>query len=261
MRADRGRGTPRSRGAAVMAIAARGLLERADVTRSVHGMVTQAIGIDILAGRFPPGEVLPGEDELLQRFGVSRTALREALKTLAAKGMIVPKARVGTRVLPQSQWHMFDPDIISWRMQAGMDSVFMRHFFEIRFAIEPAAAALACHRRTEAELAELAAILDDMARQSGDLDRFVAVDLIFHKAVLSASGNPMMLAIGAVIEAALVTAFRRSAPTDNPQRHAASVAKHRRIYEAIAARDETAASASMIAVIREGAAHGGLDEH
>jgi DNA-binding FadR family transcriptional regulator len=99
-----------------------------------------------------------------------------------------------------------------------------------------------------------------MARQSGDLERFVAVDLKFHKAILAASGNPMMLSIGAVIEAALLTAFRRSAPTDDPQRHAASVARHRRIYEAIAARDEAGASASMIAVIREGAAYGGLKE-
>jgi DNA-binding FadR family transcriptional regulator len=260
MRAAGGRRTRRNRGAVVMPLAARGLLERGEATRSAHGMVTQAIGMDILSGRFPSGEVLPGEDELLQRFGVSRTALREALKTLAAKGMIVPKARVGTRVLPQNHWHMFDPDLIAWRLQAGMDSDFMRHFFEIRFAIEPAAAALACIRRTDAELKALAMILDDMARQSGDLDRFVAVDLIFHKTILAASGNPMMLSIGAVIEAALLTVFRRSAPTDNPDRHAAIVAKHRRIYEAIAARDQAGASASMIAVIREGAAHGGLEE-
>jgi DNA-binding FadR family transcriptional regulator len=237
-----------------------GFMGRADVTRSVHGMVTQAIGIDILAGRFPSGEVLPGEDELLRRFGVSRTALREALKTLAAKGMIVPKARVGTRVLPQSEWHMFDPDIIAWRMLAGMDAGFMRHLFEIRLAIEPAAAALACKRRTEAELARLAVILDEMAGQSADLDNFVAVDLAFHKTILAATGNPMMHSIGAVIEAALLTAFRRSAPTDDPRRHAESVAKHRRIYEAIAARDEAGANASMIAVIREGAAHGGHEE-
>ena len=242
-----------------MANAVGGFMGRTDVTRSVHGMVTQAIGIDILAGRFPSGEVLPGEDELLHRFGVSRTALREALKTLAAKGMIVPKARVGTRVLPQTEWHMFDPDIIAWRMLAGMDVGFTRHLFEIRLAIEPAAAVLACHRRSEAELVQLAAILEEMAQESGDLDHFVAVDLHFHKTILGATGNPMMHSIGAVIEAALLTAFRRSAPTDDPRRHAESVAKHRRIYEAIAARDEAAASASMIAVIREGAAHGGLE--
>src|SRR5262245_13760610 len=119
----------------VTVTATRGLLERAEATRSAHGMVTQALGIDILGGRLPPGETLPTEDELLRRFRVSRTALREALKTLAAKGMILPKTRVGTRVLPQSHWHMFDPDIIAWRLQAGMDSGFMRHLFEIRFAI------------------------------------------------------------------------------------------------------------------------------
>lgn len=223
-------------------------------------MVTQALGIDILQGRFPPGEVLPTEDELLRRFRVSRTALREALKTLAAKGMILPKTRVGTRVLPQSQWHMFDPDLIAWRLQAGVDSGFMRHLFEIRFAIEPAACALACQRRSEADLAQLSAILDDMAAQENNREGFVAFDLLFHKTILAASGNPLMQSIGAVIEAALLAALRRSAPTDNPQRHAASVAKHRRISEAIAARDEAAASAAMTAVIREGAMNGGLED-
>jgi DNA-binding FadR family transcriptional regulator len=241
-----------------MTMADRGLMERAESTRSAHGMVTQALGGDILRGRFPPGKVLPTEDELLRRFQVSRTALREALKTLAAKGMILPKTRVGTRVLPKSQWHMFDPDIIAWQLQSGVDASFMRHLFEIRFAIEPAAARLACQRRTDAELEELSVILGDMARADGD--GFVVVDLQFHKAILAASGNPLMHSIGAVIEAALLAALRRSAPTDSPQRHAASVAKHRRICEAIAARDENAASTAMMAVIREGAAHGGLEE-
>lgn len=223
-------------------------------------MVTQAIGIDILQGHYPPDGMLPTEDELMRRFRVSRTALREALKTLAAKGMIMPKTRVGTRVLPQSQWHMFDPDLIAWRLQAGVDSGFMRHLFEIRFAIEPAACVLACQRRGEADLAQLAAILEDMSAANHDRERFVAVDLKFHKSVLAASGNPLMQSIGAVIEAALLAALRRSAPTDDPRRHAQSVANHRRIYEALGARDEAAASAAMMAVIREGAINGGLEE-
>jgi|EndMetStandDraft_4_1072995.scaffolds.fasta_scaffold132060_1 DNA-binding FadR family transcriptional regulator len=243
-----------------MMSASEGLLKRGEATRSAHGMVTQALAVDILSGRFPSGEVLPCEDDLLRRFGVSRTALREALKTLTAKGMIQPKARVGTRVLPQSEWHMFDPDIIAWRLQAGMDSDFMRHLFEIRFAIEPAAAVLACQRRSDAELVALSAILDDMAHQSQNVERFVTVDLLFHKTILAASGNPLMHSIGAVIEAALLAALRRSAPTDDPQRHAVSVAKHRRIYEAISARDEADASAAMMAVIHEGAMHGGLEQ-
>ena len=242
-----------------MALAARGLVERAEATRSAHGMVSQALGIDILQGRIPPDEVLPSEDELMRRFRVSRTALREALKTLAAKGMIQPKTRVGTRVLPPSHWHMFDPDLIAWRLQSGLDSGFMRHLFEIRFAIEPAACVLACQRRSEADLAELSAILEDMAGQGDSREGFVAFDLLFHKTILAASGNPLMQSIGAVIEAALLAAMRRSAPTDDPRRHAESVAKHRLIYEAVATRDEAAASASMIAVIREGAAHGGLN--
>jgi DNA-binding FadR family transcriptional regulator len=235
-------------------------VERArEAPRSAHALVTRSLGIDILTGRLAPGAALPNEDELLRRFRISRTALREALKTLAAKGMIQSKTRVGTTVLPASHWNMFDPDLMAWRLEAGVDVGFMRNLFEIRFAIEPAAAALAAQRRSEADLAILGGILGEMTR-SADLETFVAVDLAFHKAILAASANPLMQSIGSVIEAALVAAFRRSAPTDDPKRLVRSVAEHRAIYDAIAKGDRAGAQAAMTAVIKIGAANGGVSE-
>lgn len=230
-----------------------------DAPRSAHGVITRAIGTDILTGRLEPGASLPGEEELLRRFRISRTALRESLKTLAAKGMIQSKTRVGTRVLPASQWNMFDPDVMSWRLEAGVDAGFMRSLFEIRFAIEPAAASLAADRRSDADLALLSDLLAEMAH-SADLESFVAVDLGFHKAILSASRNPLMQSIGSVIEAALVAAFRRSAPTDSRQRLNASVAEHGAIFEAILAGDAAGAHAAMVTVIQRGAVNGGVGE-
>jgi DNA-binding FadR family transcriptional regulator len=230
-----------------------------DAPRSAHGLITRAIGTDILTGRLQPGAALPCEDELLQRFQISRTALRESLKTLAAKGMIQSKTRVGTRVLPASQWNMFDPDVMAWRLEAGVDIGFMRSLFEIRFAIEPAAAGLAADRRSEADLALLADLLAEMA-DATELERFVAVDLAFHKAILTASRNPLMQSIGTVIEAALVAAFRRSAPTDSRERLNRSVAEHVAIFEAISAGDVEGAHAAMVAVIRQGAINGGVGE-
>jgi DNA-binding FadR family transcriptional regulator len=230
-----------------------------DSSRSAHGIITRSIGMDILTGRFPPGTALPAEDELLQRFRISRTALRESLKTLSAKGMILSRARVGTRVMPASQWNMFDPDVMAWRLEAGVDAGFMRSLYEIRFAIEPAAAALAASRRSDGDIAQLSARLDDMAK-SEDSESFVAVDLAFHKGILAASGNPLMQSIGSVIEAALVAAFRRSAPTRDRQRLMKSVAEHRAIFDAIAAGDGEGASAAMNRVIQQGAVNGGVSE-
>lgn len=120
-------------GADVRVLGAKRITERArEAPRSAHALVTRSIGVDILSGRLTPGSALPAEDELLRRFRISRTALREALKTLAAKGMIQSKTRVGTSVLPASHWNMFDPDLMAWRLEAGVDIGFMRHLFEIR---------------------------------------------------------------------------------------------------------------------------------
>lgn len=213
--------------------------------------------MDIITGRLPSGAPLPAEDDLLRRFGISRTALRESLKTLAAKGMIQSKTRVGTTVLPSSHWNMFDPDVMSWRLEAGVDKDFLRSLYEIRFAIEPAAAELAASRRNEADLKRLGAIMEEMGA-SEELERFVAMDLAFHMAVLAASGNPLMQSIGSVIEAALVTALRRSAPYDDRDRLAATVAEHRAIYDAIVAADGPGAAEAMRFVITEGAVNGGV---
>ncbi|EEY01113.1 GntR domain-containing protein [Brucella pinnipedialis M163/99/10] len=79
------------------------------------------LGRGIVAGTIPEGSILPGDHELSLRFGVSRTVLREAMKTLAAKRLIEPKAKVGTRVLGHASWNFFDPDVLSWRFEAGFD--------------------------------------------------------------------------------------------------------------------------------------------
>src|SRR5262249_1123616 len=88
--------------------------------RSAHSLVTRGMGRGIRRGEYPVGAVLPGPPELMDHFGVSRTALREALQTLAAKGLVAAKTRIGTRVLDESHWNMFDPDILFWRLELGM---------------------------------------------------------------------------------------------------------------------------------------------
>ena len=67
------------------------------------------LGVGIVSGDFPQNSILPGDAELMERFGVSRTVLREAMKTLAGKGLIQAKARIGTRVRDRSDWNLFDP--------------------------------------------------------------------------------------------------------------------------------------------------------
>mgnify|MGYP000645032842 FL=1 len=109
--------------------------------------VLEQIGRDICSGRYRPGQVLPSEPELCQRFGYSRIVIREAIKSLAAKGMLEVSRRIGTLVLEHSRWNLFDPQIIVWRAEcAEIDSVMARDLMELRRIVEPAAARLAALR-------------------------------------------------------------------------------------------------------------------
>src|SRR3546814_583544 len=124
-------------------------------TLSSHDQVARALGTEILAGVYPPGSKIPGESEILHRFGVSRTVLREVLKTLTAKGLIVSKTRVGTTVLDSSHWNFFDADVLSWKVSQGFDAHFRHDLTQVRLALEPAAAAEAAERRSDEDVADL----------------------------------------------------------------------------------------------------------
>lgn len=221
-------------------------------SRSAHELVVHGIGRRIVAGQYPIGSTLPGDAELMERFGVSRSVLREAMKTLAAKGLIEPKTRVGTRILDEKRWNMFDADILSWRLQRGADAPFFENLFDIRQALEPLAAASAALRRSDDDICRIEAAWHEMGSPGQTREGFTSADLTFHRAILDASGNPFLHSIGSVIETALAAAFALSAPVDDPERFALALRQHRAILDAIVARDAAAASDAMTVVIFEG---------
>ena len=223
---------------------------------SSHDQVARALASEILTGTYPPGSKIPGEAEILERFGISRTVLREVLKTLAAKGLVVSKTRVGTKVLEQSQWNFFDSDMLSWKCALGMDDGFRRDLAEIRLAIEAQAAALAAERRTDAQLAALRAAVARMQDETTDSRGFAEADLAFHQLLVACSGNSLMHSISAVIETALVASFTISSPVDDAATHRQVVASHARIVDALERRDARAASDAVAVVI-----DAGLDRH
>jgi DNA-binding FadR family transcriptional regulator len=228
-------------------------LTGASPSRSAHDLVTHGIGRAIVEGEFPVGSTLPGDAELMERFGVSRTALREAMKTLAAKGLIEPKTKVGTRVLGEKNWNMFDADILSWRLQHGVDRSFLESLFEIRQALEPLGAASAAVHRKDADIRRMEGAWDRMRLPDHSRDSFTQADLAFHRAILEASANPFLQSMGSVIEAALAVSFSLSAPIDDPDRFELSGRQHRAVLDAIVEQDPPAASQAMSVVILQGA--------
>ncbi|ASY62898.1 Transcriptional regulator, GntR family [Sinorhizobium sojae CCBAU 05684] len=220
--------------------------------RTSHAQVVDQLGRAIVSGEFPVGSILPGDPELAARFRVSRTVLREAMKTLAAKGMIVPRARIGTRVTPRKEWNLFDAEILTWHFACGVDEEFLQHLSEVRLAFETHAAALAARNASDAEIATMMRLAVAMSHANHTAETLAEADLRFHLSVLDASGNPFLRTVGSLIEAALVGIFRLSSPTDDVGGIDEVAQNHIRIVEEIGKRDEAGARQAMEYVIRYG---------
>ena len=125
------------------------------MVKNVHGHTLDILGQAILSGRYAVGASLPPEPVLCEELGVSRTVVREAIKSLVAKGLIFTGPKVGTRVLTDDQWNWFDPDVITWQAQAGLTPEFLRDLQELRLVVEPAAVRMAAEKATASDIAEI----------------------------------------------------------------------------------------------------------
>ncbi len=200
------------------------------IGRNLHGQVVHELGRRVVGGQYPAGAVLPNEDGLCQELDVSRTALREAIKVLAAKGLLEARPRIGTRVRERSQWNLLDPDILAWRCETGADAEFLRHLTELREIIEPAAAQLAAASRSEAQLRAIEAAYAAMENAS-DIGQWVQADLAFHTAVLQATNNPLLMPLAAIIGSALEALLGVTARSADDFKRA--LPEHRKVLEAI----------------------------
>jgi DNA-binding FadR family transcriptional regulator len=173
---------------------------------SVHAAVANEIGLRIVRGDYPPGTVLPNEAKWSETFNVSRSAVREAIKMLMAKSLLSSRPKVGSRVEPRERWNLFDRDVLAWYAASPNRETFLRTVQELRYIVEPEAAALAAERRTEQQLKEIG----DACREMGEAKILMvrtAADTRFHMAILRASGNELLVPLGVLIESALEHLF------------------------------------------------------
>src|SRR5690606_34968774 len=165
--------------------------------------VTRAIASDIFSGRYQPGQSLPTENELGAELGVSRTVIREALKVLAAKGLVLSRPRVGTIVCEQDSWNVIDPQVLAWHAEHRLDDRLFDAILETRRAIEPLVTELAAQRATLREIADLETAWRGMADAGEDVAAFAHADIDFHQILYTASHNPIFRQIGRLIDTAL----------------------------------------------------------
>lgn len=212
--------------------------------------VAAQLGRDICAGRYPPGEALPSETELCEKFNFSRIVIREAVKSLAAKGMLDVRRKVGTQVQEPSQWNLFDPDIIAWRTQtSGVDSAMAQDLLELRRIVDPPTARLAARRATAEERAKLREAFAAMARAvNGDGD-YVRADLSFHATILDASGNQFLRHMQVAMSAILRVSFQISSKREGGPAH--SLPMHEALCVAIEQGAEDAAEQAALRLIEQ----------
>lgn len=225
---------------------------KAKKVERLHEEVARAIGTAILHGELASGSTLGGEIESADRLGVSRTAYREALKILAAKGMVESRPKAGSRITSRAQWNLLDPDLLAWMFTGQPDTAFVRDLFELRGVLEPVAAGLAARRRTERQLADMAQCLDVMATIGLAKAAGQEADRQFHRLILEATGNAAILSLGSSIGAAVqwTTHFKQAA-NPNPRD---PLPEHRAVHEAIArrsSRDATRAMKHLLALALE----------
>lgn len=219
--------------------------------RNVHGHTLHALGEAIVAGRHPVGSSIPPEPQLCEAYGVSRTVVREAIKSLVAKGLLSTGPKVGTRVLPAEQWNWFDPDLVAWQGKAGLSKEFLRDLQELRRVVEPAAVRLAAERATPSDVAAIEDAYAGMKQAIEAGGDYVTHDLRFHQGLLRACHNRMMVQMSKAIGALLRTSFEIS--TSKPDGPRESLPLHRAVLDAVIARQPAKAEKAILVLI-DGAA-------
>ena len=212
--------------------------------RRLSEAVAHKLAVMIIGGALVPGEVLPNEDEFAASLAVSRTAYREAVRMLAAKGLIAAKPRAGTKVQPREKWSLLDPDVLGWHLEVEPSRDFIISLFELREVVEPSAAALAAQRRDSADLVAIAAALRRLERDPEDSPAVLHADLAFHHAILKATKSDALLAMSPVIGSTLRWSVELTIYA-LPRVHGEALPFHRGIYEAIRVRDAASAETIM----------------
>jgi DNA-binding FadR family transcriptional regulator len=221
--------------------------------RGLQRRVIEGVGRAIVGGTYAPGALVPKEAELTEEYGVSRTSVREAMRVLAAKGLVDIRQKIGTRVRRTEQWNVFDADILRWYSDEGQDEGVLRDLVELRQIIEPQAARLAAGRAGMDDFRRLDAALRTMAAAIPDRDAYAHADVEFHLAVYAASHNVLVRQFGAVVADFMYLSFsvQQETATD-PDRLRADVDQHAAVLRAIHRGSGEQAAEAMLDVVLDG---------
>jgi DNA-binding FadR family transcriptional regulator len=220
---------------------------RPQLGRNLTYGLLDSLGRSIVIGHYEK-QVFPTEAELAVQHSVSRSVTREAVKMLCAKGLLSARPRQGTIIEPTSSWNLFDTDVLRWLLERKFSVDLLRHFNQLRVAIEPAAAALAAVHADGAQLNAIHLGVARMQAAEDGQDNTLESDIAFHVAVLRASNNPFYLQFRDVVTTALHSSIQF---TNRIKGRSASVADHAAVRDAIVRRDAEDARIAMQRIIAD----------
>lgn len=215
------------------------------MARKLHTRVADQIGRIVVRGEIPPGEALPSELRICDMMNVSRTAVREALRVLVGKGLLQSRPKSGTKVRDPEHWNHLDPDVLRWQLEVSDVDSFLRKLFQLRFAVEPAAAALAATAAAPNDSHRIIAAFEKMATAKSN-ESWAEADIEFHRNIFRATHNEFFWPIAQMFELALRECFRLSSKSDHKNR---AVEEHRDLMLAITSRKPDRANAAALLLL------------
>lgn len=217
-------------------------LEERPRHRNLQAYVLDELGLRVVSGAVAVGHALPNETDLATELGVSKTVIREAIRGLAAKGLVNARPKLGTRVCDSALWHTLDPSVLSWQAASQVEGDFLQDLDELRYAIEPMNARLAALRSEVADREALLKAVELMEKHADRDEEFFRADIDFHGAMLKATHNAL---IGGLQEAVTTALKIRHSASDHALGNAESVGYHRTVAEAVLAGDADRAQRAM----------------
>ena len=210
---------------------------------------THELGRAIVCGEFDANQSLPTEAELCARFGISRTAVREAVKMLTAKGLISSRPRQGIRILPAEDWNIFDPDILSWSLEGKPSLKVLKEFLQMRIAIEPEAASLGARFARPERIQVIGEALERMRAAGENHEEALVADIDFHIGILYSSENRFFIRMRDFVRTALNASIRHTSTKKANQ--TAVIEEHARVFHAIRDGEPEQAKKAMLFLIEE----------
>jgi len=230
-------------------VSTKGPLARVDDLREPQRLSEQLAVLlagEIVSGRIGVGEAFPSSEEIVNRFGVSRTVARETVQALAMHGMVNVQHGKRTEVCPEAEWDILSATVQAALRREGKAEPILHDLYEFRLLIEPQAAAWMAENAAAEELAALGELVDRMEElfaAGASVEQLMELDRSFHDLIARASENRVLAAVSRDIREVIATlwGFSSLGPADA----ARVIEQHRAVADAIRARAPQDAAAAM----------------